>query len=185
MPVITEDALTFDFPVDWQAEKFDAWSFYKNQFSRCGEACTSCSKCDHKNASGVKAIDILAIDTNSRCWCIEIKDYRQWQRTKPSDLADEVALKVRDSLATLVAARVNANVANEQSMANAALRCSRLRVVLHLEQPAKPSKLFPQGINPTNVQQRLKQLIKAIDPHPLVIDMKRMTQMNSVAWSVS
>ncbi len=55
-------------------------------------------------------------------------------------------------------------------MAVAALRCRRLRVVLHLEQPAKRLKLFPRAIEAADVNQRLKQPIKAIDPHPLVMD---------------
>jgi len=182
MPTIKEGALTFEFPSGWIVSHFDGWAFYQNQFMKTGEAYSPCSKCGNKNISGAKAIDLLAIDGNSCCWCIEIKDYRQVQRTKPSDLADEMALKVRDSLAALAAARVNAHVAQEQSMANDALRCSHLRVVLHFEQPSKHSKLFPRGIDPANVKQRLKQLIKAIDPHPLVIEMGRM---ENVAWSVS
>ena len=51
-------------------------------------------------------------------WCqtclIEVKDYRFHPRTKPIPLCDEVALKVRDTLAGLAAARVNVNVPLEQ-----------------------------------------------------------------------
>ena len=96
-------------------------------------------------------------------------------------MGDEIAVKVRDSLAALVAAQANANDAGEKDTAAAALRCRRIRVVLHLEQPAKHSKLFPR-INPANIQQRLKQVVKAIDPHPLVLEMGRM---NGVPWSVN
>ena len=53
-------------------------------------------------------------------------------------------------------------------MPRQALRAKNLKVVLHLEQPAKHSTLFPRAINPAAVLQRLKQLIKAIDPHPRV-----------------
>ena len=181
MPTITEGQLTFDFPAGWRAEKFDDWSFYRTQFIKCSDARTPCSRCNHQNVAGAKAIDILAIDGNSCCWSIEIKDYRRHMREKTIDLADEVALKVRDTLAALVAARVNANEANEKAIANAALQCSRLRVVLHLEQPAKHSKLFPRAIDLTKVQQRLKQLVKAIDPRPLVIETGRMC---GVDWSI-
>ena len=108
--------------------------------------------------------------------------YRQHGRTKTIDLPDEIAVKVRDTLAALVAAKANANNSNEKALAEAALSCHRLRVVLHLEQPAKHSKLFPRTINRANVTQRLKQLIKPIDPHPLVLEMNRM---NGVAWTVN
>lgn len=193
MPTITEDNLTFVFPIGWEASKLDRWSFYRNQFQRlsgvlmvCGkEGCGNdlrCVACGRAGYIGIKAIDILAIEVASCCWYVEVKDYRQHRRTKTIDLADEIAVKVRDSLAALVAARANANDADERTTAAAALRCPRLRVVLHLEQPAQHSKLFPRAIDPAKVQQRLKQLVKAIDPHPLVLE---MTRMQGVAWSVN
>lgn len=167
MPMVTEGRLQFDFQNSWQVSKLDEWSFYRNQFQQvCG---------------GTKAVDVLAIEPSACCWQIEAKDYRQHRRKKTIDLAEEVALKVRDSLAMLVAAGVNANDRNERILARAALRCPKLRVVLHLEQPEKSSKLFPRAINPANVQQRLKQLIKAIDPHPDVVE---TASMGNIPWSV-
>ena len=166
MPTITEGNLLFTFPATWSVSKVDEWSFYRNQFqSVCG---------------GTKAIDILAI-VGECCWQIEIKDYRQHPRTKVIDLAEEIALKVKDSLSLLVAAACNANDKTEKEMAHTAVNCTRLRVVLHLEQPAKHSKLFPMAIDPAKVQQRLRQLLKAIDPHPLVMDKSRM---DTVLWTV-
>ena len=192
MTAITVEGLTFNFPNGWRTAQFDEWGFYKNQFQRIGNArlpCSDekcdgeicCARCGKTRVAGNKGIDILAIEKTSCCWCIEVKDYRLHRRTKTIDLADEVALKIRDSLAALAAARANA-VGDEKTMANAALTCPRLRVVLHLEQPLKHSKLFPRAIAPANVLQRLKQLIKAIDPHPLVVE---KAQMNGVAWSVN
>lgn len=166
MPDITVGQLRFTFPDTWDASQFDGWSFYINQFQKvCG---------------GTKAIDILALNSPC-CWLIEIKDYRQHPRTKSIDLAEEIATKVRDSLAALVADSMYANDDIEKSLAMAAVRCTRLRVVLHLEQPAKHSKLFPRAIDPANVRLRLRQLLKAIDPHPLVLEKNRM---GGVKWTV-
>lgn len=156
MPTITEGKLQFDFPENWFASKFDETSFYVNQFqSVCG---------------GAKAVDVIAVEPNACLWTIEAKDYRQHRRTKIIDLADEIAAKARDSLAAIMAAQANANNADEKQFARLAVRCPRVRVVLHLEQPTKHSKLFPQAIEPSKIKQRLKQLIKAIDPHPLVLE---------------
>jgi hypothetical protein len=167
MPTITEGKLQFEFPAAWEASKFDEWSFYVNQFqSVCG---------------GSKAVDVIAIEPNGCLWKIEAKDYRQHRRTKTIDLAEEIATKARDSLAAIMAAQANANDADEKRIARRAVRCPRIRIVLHLEQPAKQSKLFPRAIDPAKVQQRLKQLLKAIDPHPLVVEIGRM---QGVAWSV-
>lgn len=168
MPKIIEGLLEFEFPNTWQASKYDQWSFYRNQFQKiCG---------------GTKAIDIIAVEPNKSCWSLEVKDYRQHPRTKAIDLADEVAEKVRDSLSALVAARVNANDNAEKNFASNAVQCPRLRVVLHLEQPNKNSKLFPRAIDPAKVQQRLKQLVKAVDPHPLVVE---KSEMQGVGWIVN
>ena len=167
MPTLMESDLTFCFPDDWQATKFDGWSFYRNQFQQaCG---------------GAKAIDLLAFAPDDGLWAIEVKDYRRHRRTKTIELSEEVACKVRDSLAALVAAKINANDNDEQQLASRALTVKKIRVVLHLEQPEKHSKLFPRAIDPAQIQQKLKQLIKAVDPHPLVLESARM---RCVAWTV-
>ena len=91
MPTIAEGQLTFDFPDSWRASKFDEWSFYRNQFQQV--------------CNGTKAVDILAVEPRACFWAIEAKDYRRHQRTKAINLADEIAEKVRDSVAALVTAR--------------------------------------------------------------------------------
>lgn len=167
MPAITEGGLTFTFPAGWDASKFDEWSFYRNQFQGiCG---------------GAKAIDILAIEQDC-CWLIEIKDYRHRRRTKSGHVAEEVAAKVRDTLAALAAARVNANDATERATAAAALRRNRIRVVLHLEAAGRRSRLFSPSLDVANVQQRLKQCVKPVDPHPRVCSSARMA---GCAWTVT
>ena len=169
MIAITEGRLRFAFPAGWTAAKFDSWSYYRNGFqSVCG---------------GSKAVDIVAIEPHSAClWQIEVKDYRRHARTKAVGLAEEVVEKARDTLAALAAARFNANDAGEKTMADAALRCRRLRLVLHLEQPARHSKLFPRAINPAAIQMRLRQLAKPIDPHPQVYE---TMQMQGCPWTVT
>jgi hypothetical protein len=167
MPAIAEGRLTFAFPDGWNASKFDEWSFYRNQFQGiCG---------------GAKAIDILAIEQDC-CWLIEIKDYRNQRRTKSGHVAEEVALKVRDTLAALAAARVSANDAAERAAAGAALRRNRIRVVLHLEAADRRSRLFSPSLDLANVQQRLKQCLKPIDAHPRVCSSDRMA---GCAWNVA
>jgi hypothetical protein len=167
MPSLTEGKLKFVFPDRWLTLKLDQSSFYRNQFQQvCG---------------GSKAVEILAVQPNVCVWLIEVKDYRLSRRSKAVDLADEIAAKVRDSVAMLVAANLNANDTEERAAASAALKCRRLKVVLHLEQPEKHSAAFPRVINPANVRQQLRQLIKAIDAHPLVTESSRMS---ALLWSV-
>jgi hypothetical protein len=61
-------------------------------------------------------------------------------------------------------------------------KCSKLKVVLHLEQPNKSSKLFPRIYDPANVKEKLRQLIKPIHAHPKVTE---MGMMNGVEWTVN
>ncbi len=168
MKVIIEGRLKFTFSEDCHVSKYDKWSFYGNQFQKtCGSA---------------KAVDIVCVTYNTT-WLIEIKDYRAHPRTKSEDIGDEIAIKVRDTLAGLVAAKVNANDHDEKQFATLALQdLKSIRVVLHLEQPAKHSKLFPKAINPANVKQKLKQRLSAIDAHPLVVDHNSLTTHKN--WTV-
>lgn len=191
MPTIAEGNLSFTFSDGWNVSKFDDWTFYKGQFSRVGDAEIICKKCGgtcqcgscgSKRVAGTRGIDILAIGSGSVCWLIEIKDYRLTRVNKFEFLADAVALKVRDTLSCLVAARLNANLDVERERAKKALNCLGMHVVLHLERPRSSRPLFPATTLRANVQQRLKQLVQAIDMRPLVVS---MSEMNELDWTVA
>ena len=161
------DSLTFHFPNSWQVGKYDEWAFYRNQF--------------YKMWNGIKAVDLIAVE-NGVVWLIEAKDYRQNKRMKAIDIADEVADKVFCTLAAILPAKINASDLSERNFAKDICNGQRLRVVLHLEQPVKHSKLFPRAIDPTKVQLKLKTLIKPIDPHPKVVE---SANMQHLAWTVT
>lgn len=162
------DGLNFFFPENWKVAKYDDWAFYRNQFSRMWNE--------------IKAVDMIAFDPLSTIWFIEVKDYRTNQRTKPTRLSDEVARKVFDTLAAILPAKVNASNAEEKAMAsNIAVNSRKIRVVLHLEQPRQSSKLFPRAISPADVQQKLRQLLRPVDSHPVVVE---KNDMRHLGWSV-
>jgi len=152
---LIEGRLSFSFTdVDF-AEKYDEWSHYSNVYN---SACTSS-----------KAVDFI-VSKNNEAWLIEVKDYRRHRRTKPSDLADEVMLKIRDTMAGLVSAKFRATNNNESKIAMLFLSKKRLRIALHLEQPQNPSRLFPQSVNPANVLMKLKQNVRFADAHPILVN---------------
>ncbi len=169
MTKITEGNLTFSFPGDCQAIKYDKWPFYCNQFQPV--------------ASGSKAVDILCVKGDVS-WLIEIKDYRKHPRTNPSDIADELAIKVRDTLAGLAAAAKAASDADHRKLAQHALKNCRWRVVLHLEQLATPSRLRSRPIDPKTIWQKLKsrKKLKAIDAHPVICNRNRIP--DDIPWAV-
>jgi hypothetical protein len=191
MPPLRVGDLTFTFPRGWEVAQLDEWSYYRNQFLNLGnnvrQACNRCSAelrceaCRTVKTAGIKGCDIIALLAPT-AWLIEVKDYRRNLRVKAVGLADEVALKVRDSLAVLLGARANANDRDERAFAGRAVSSTRFQIVLHLEQTTTPSRLTPRAINPANVLQRLKQLVKAVDPHPRVVE---TAEMAGIPWTVT
>ena len=167
MMEIEEGDLTFSFPDRCEAGEYDDWSFYHNQFQSM--------------AGGSKAVDILCL-ADGVAWLVEIKDYRVHPRTKPIDLCDEVAIKVRDTLSGLAAASANANDADEQALAQRALAVRRWRVALHLEQPNESSRFRPIAFDPANMKKKLRQVLRAIDAHPTVVDRRRPHP--GIPWTV-
>jgi hypothetical protein len=190
MPSIAVGSLTFDFPNGWRVDQLDEWAYYRNQFQGLGNnvrmACSRCSAelrcqgCEMARTASMKCCDLVAVH-GATAWLIEVKDYRQNRRTKAIDLPDEIALKARDSVAVLLGAKMRANDDAERELAGQAVGCQALRLVLHLEQPVTGSKLFPRAIDPSKVLQRLKQLVKALDPHPAVAE---VNEMRGLPWTV-
>lgn len=166
---LVEQKITHTFPPGWESTKFDNWAFYRNRFQGAF-------------GGGNKAVDFLAFHPGEKTlWLIEVKDYRKHRREKEGGLCDEVAIKVRDTLACLYAARVNAG-SDERTFSDRVVKSKKLRVALHLEQPKQHSKLFPRVFDPADVTQKLKKLVKPVDAHPVVIETNRMDR---VPWRAS
>lgn len=167
MQTLEEGKLLFEFPDDWTVSAYDKWPYYQNHFK---DALT-----------GNKGVDFIAQDKSHNLWFVEVKDYRENRRMKQIHIWDEIAIKVRDTLAGLVGAKFREGDPN-QGEASDALQTQTIRVVLHLEQPRNPSKLFPRKFDPQKIRQKLKQknYLRPIDTHPLVVD---LATMNAVNWN--
>lgn len=171
MPRLEEQQLACDFPDAWEVTKYDDWAFYRNQFQ------SSCA--------GNKAMDFLGLDPASNIlWMVEMKDYRRGPRDEDKiHLWDEIAIKARDTLAGLFAAKMETGHA-DHAFAKASFRAMKLRVVLHLEQPKSHSRLFPRAFDRADVQQKIKQLVKPIDAHPVVVELHDMSRVPWTAVSI-
>lgn len=153
---IQEGNLVFEFPTP-DVLKYDQSNFYRKHFI---------NECSKDNA----AVDFLYC-RNKISWLVEVKDYRYYPRENPSDLAEDVARKVRDTLAGVAAARLAVTDTATQAMAERFLKGNHYRVVLHLEQTKHPSKLNPMLYKPADLLDKLKRLVRAVDVHPKVVDM--------------
>lgn len=118
-------------------------------------------------AGGSKAMDAVAWEPGGTLWLIELKDYRQHRRTKPSSVYAEVAGKVRATLAALAVARVRAEVPVEKTRAYQAMTCTRIRVVLQLAQATHPHRLFKQAVEPSDADLQLRRAVKQVDASPV------------------
>lgn len=166
---LVEGNLSFTFEdVDF-AEKYDDWQHYRSQYNQaCG---------------GAKAVDFV-VAKNAEIWLIEVKDFRQHRRTKAVDLGDEIAIKVRDTMAGLVSAGFLANDNCEVAASRTALSSNKLRVAFHLEQPRNPSRLFPQSVDPAAIRMKLKQILRFADHHPQVFDRRSFPVLLGTVESV-
>ena len=154
MTSIVVDRFQFQLPAGWRVLDYDKCTFYREHFNGIASS---------------KASDLLAISpSNDELWLVEVKDYRRHRRTKPINIFAEIARKARDTLAGLAAARIRAYDTDTRSFAGSAARVMRIRIVLLLEQPSRPSKLFPLVVDPANGRVALKKAVKAIDPHSLL-----------------
>jgi hypothetical protein len=166
MSTVPVGQLTFAFPAGWQVSKYDQWSFYINRVQRF--------------LQGAKGVDLLAISPERTVFLIEVKDYRLHRRIKTISMADEVIKKVVDTLAAILPCKLNGDEASETIFSSRVLRGECLKVVLHLEQPVKHSKLFPRAIDPADVQMKLRRQMKPIDAHPLVVE---KSEMRGLPWA--
>ena len=147
------DGLRLTMPVNWLVWKYDDSCFHQTQFQSF--------------AGGVKAVDAVAMAPDQTLWLIEIKDYRQNRRHKQGSVFDEAARKVRDTLAGLAVARVRAEQPQERALAEQAMRCGHIRVVLQLAQSGNPHRLFPQVIEPADSDLELRRAVRQVDAKPV------------------
>jgi hypothetical protein len=168
------DSLQFTFGPIVTFERYDTWQHYTKVWNAAG---------------GQKAVDVVAVDIIYRAaWLIEAKDFRViTSPPRPSNiagLAQTVADKAYHTLAGLADAAENAAVVTEKQHAAKAMKASTKRVVLHLEpHMGKHSALFPVNFS-ASVLQKLKQLVRSIDPHPLVLNITNTPAAN-VPWTVT
>ena len=165
------DGMRLTMPAGWWVWKYDDSSFHRNQFQSL--------------AGGSKAMDAVALASDGTLWLIELKDYRINRRSKPSSVYEEVAAKARATLAGLCVARVKANDPQEQRWAQDASDCLQIRIALQLAQRGQPSKLFPHVVDPADARDKLRKVLRPVDPRALCAVGDIATQNATLPWETS
>jgi hypothetical protein len=106
MKSIEEGTIAFHFEDRWRVEKWDACRTYVEGVGKLTGELTSSAGV--KRAEGTKAVDFVGVLDNEVLYLLEVKDFRghriENQKRQESELALEIGLKVRDTLAGLTAA---------------------------------------------------------------------------------
>jgi hypothetical protein len=164
MTTLSDARIEHVFPSTWSVTKYDDWPYVRDHVVN---AFVGKNKC----------VDFLALDpAKDTLWLVEAKDFRHHGREKEISAPEELALKIRGTLVGLVAAAKHHAPHKHQSLAQAFLRAAHLRIVFHLEQPTNPSKLLPRVCASAAELQKLKQMVRIIDPHPMVVDSRSKLQ---------
>ena len=176
--VLQEGNLEFTYPDAWRLCRPESCSYHARHFSNfCG---------------GCKEVDFLALDPGATLWLIEVKDYSWFRRINAMPIWEEVAVKARDVLSMLVGAAANdpvstASLSRPGMQAGEfwthAKKLRKLRVVLHLEIPKSPSKLHPGVKHHANLQTKLRQAVRVLDPHARVVDISGLP-LTIESWTV-
>lgn len=120
-----EGFLKFVFDDGWAVVKYDEHPDYRERI---------------RNLPETKAVDFAAIGPGNALFLIEVKDFRGHRienrhRLRDDDLAIEVAQKVRDTIAGIIAAHHRGNVAEWERFARRLLSLDPpVRVLLWLEE---------------------------------------------------
>ena len=207
MTIIKEKRLTFTFPEDYRATKYDNWEHYEIFQNSCNLRNKIDTNEKGKNGidqsvdndSGSSGVDIIALH-ESTLWLIEIKDYYQLEfepnsqsiDEKLSDLPYLIARKIRDSLAGLVSAKFKAEKQEEKDFAHSALNCNEIKIVLHIEMPSSISKLSPSSLDIASLKVKFKtsKFTKTFEncyANPIFTNIKHINngQPCDIPWSVS
>jgi len=158
MPNFTEGFLRFDFDEHcWCVLKLDDHDDYRDRIQKIKDT---------------KAIDFLGIFNNKTLYFIEVKDFRQHrienkERLLSSDLAIELAQKVRDSVACIIGAyQTSKNPEQWQPFVEKLSTKAEPIVVLWLEQdlPSHPiqKKKVTDSIDTKYFKQKLFWLTKRV-----------------------
>lgn len=175
MATLAVDSLAFHFETSITPTKYDESAHYRTMLRQHGK----------------KAVDVVAFKMGANpdsVWLIEAKDFRilrgEPKQSNTSGLAQSVLEKVDDTREGLRDAAINATDPTERQFAQRAITPTNTRIILHLEPYQGPAtKLLPR--NPAaGVLQKLKQLVKHIDPEPKVLNIAT-SRKAAVPWTVS
>jgi len=175
MITMLEGQISYEFSDEFSVVRLEASTYYCRHWQNFAKP---------DSEEGNKECDFIAFNTKTKeLWLIEVKDYRGTRRTKPSSLADEFALKCRDSIGCLYAIKLSTLAQNEEkTMISPMMDAKTIRCVLHVEQ-TRYNRLFPSVIDPKALRDSTKKRLRPLDPHALGGDASSLA--GQVPWGIT
>lgn len=158
MTRIEEGNLVFEFGDKWRVLKFDEHPDYENISGV---------------VNGTKGVDFVGIFNDQTLYFIEVKDFRgdrirNKDRISKGELVIEIAQKVRDSIACIIASSRTSNKA-DNLLPYAKFLCNQkkdIRVILWLEQYLPRNiynkQIIIKSVNRNTLKQKLKWLTSKV-----------------------
>jgi hypothetical protein len=188
--VIVEQRLRFDFGRSWQVEKYDGHHAYREGIQRLQgtslcETClehSRCPKCKTELGVGSKAVGTKAVDIVGRyqgqLYLIEVKDFRRHRienkrRVRDGELAFEVGLKVRDTLAGLLGA-LHRRDAGDWSPLVAPIFERAPTVLLWLEEDLDEERVAQRGHPALTVTDELRPRLRWLTSDVRVLNTRKL-----------
>lgn len=180
MTIIVEERLVFKFGPSWEVAKYDDHDVHRKGIGAlngdiiCEECAgaTVCASCGKKLGQGSKAVDVLG-SREGRLYFIEVKDFRghriENRKRLRDDLAVEVALKVRDTLAGLMGTLHARGPVEWRSWA-ASVVARKPKVLLWLEQDITRHPDPRRGRSDLSLEDTLSNKLRWLNPSVLVLD---------------
>lgn len=173
MTPLIEGALLFDFSDGWVVQKYDDHSAYRQGVERLkGRCVVEIDGRAHVIEPGTKAVDFVGL-WQSEIHFIEVKDFRghrieNKKRLLDGELAIEVAVKVRDTIAGIVGAFHRSGHDEWRPFVEALARRGRPHVCLWLEEDTLGRALPERGHPGIALQRELDKQLSWLGPRLLV-----------------
>ncbi len=183
MTVFFEGRLRFEFGPSWEVVKYDGHRDHENGIKGlngklfCDDCkdIARCAQCKRALGHGTKVVDFVG-RRQGRLYLIEVKDFRHHRienkaRITSGDLAFEVAIKVRDTIAGLVGAlHMGASHAPRWRDIVGPLFRERPRVMFWLEEDLSNQRMRERGQADPELQGDLQDKLSWLTKNVLILN---------------
>ena len=181
--ITIDQTLHFHFEDNWKVVKYDETPYYKTQLKN--QRSCKINKKDKSVISGLKGVDLVALQPqDNTLYLIECKDYRLHSRKKNLHPVEEFYQKTMDTLAGLLPSALCGTSGDPNTrMLKHWFVVPNIYGCFPFEQAETTNKLMPRAYDIADLQQKLRGLLKAIDPYVLVVDIDTLRR-TKVDWTV-